>query len=204
LVLQFEVGPNAMLKDLRINMIDFLGITSYANDRSAKITFCIVDQVGAQLHANSVSLREFRAMTLIALTEFKRAFNPRINSKTCPNIWVNGLGRIVQAERFEKSINPWEFMVNYILYSEHRCQIEKYYGSDPYESIYYNDENWYNYYAPPEGTSFDSSLRCYLGYLRNLMMYDDSVYWARERKFSNASSNNRSKLTCSDFFRPGL
>jgi hypothetical protein len=110
----------------------------------------------------------------------------------------------VQVERFEKSINPWEFMVNYIPYSEHRCQIEKDYGSDRYESIYYNDGNWYNYYAPPEGTSFDGSLRCYLGHLRNLMMYDDSVYWARERKFSNTSSNNRSKLTCSHLFRPGL
>ncbi len=113
-LLEFNVPTATKLDDLRINMLDFLRVTSYLNNRESGLlypkscleicenttAFQIMNEEGDITSKASVSLEHLRAYALIALTEFKRTF-PRSNSKACPNIWVNGYGRIVRVESFE-------------------------------------------------------------------------------------------------------
>ncbi|KAI4648602.1 uncharacterized protein J4E78_008665 [Alternaria triticimaculans] len=105
-LLQFNVSPVPTLDDLRINILDFLRVTSYLDSRDRKITF----QVGDTNDKASVSLAHLRTCALIALTDFQQTYKrTRPDTKRCPNIWVNGYGRIVQVEApGGKSINPSE------------------------------------------------------------------------------------------------
>ncbi|KAI4689013.1 hypothetical protein J4E81_007730 [Alternaria sp. BMP 2799] len=105
-LLQFNISLAPKLDDLRINILDFLRVTSYLDSHDRKITF----QIGDTNDKASVSLAHLRTCALIALTDFQQTYKrTRPDTKRCPNIWVNGYGRILCVEGpGGKSINPSE------------------------------------------------------------------------------------------------
>ena len=178
-LLQFNVLPAPKLDDLRINVLDFLRVTSYLDSRDRKITF----QIGDTNDKASVSLAHLRTCALIALTDFQQTYKrTRPDTKRCPNIWVNGYGRIVQVEApGGKSINPSETIQRNVSRGDGgedviviNREFRKKYGGNTGDG----DS------ATPPGRSFDGTLGCYLGYLQSVVVGDeDAAYWAGRCKF---------------------
>ena len=177
-LLQFNVSPAPKLDDLRINILDLLKVTSYLDGRDRKITF----QVGDTNDKASVSLAHLRTCALIALTDFQQAYmRTRPDTKRCPNIWINGYGRIVCVEGLGgKSVNPSECIERNISR-----------GDGGEDVILINREFRSKYggnadgnFTTKSGPFFDGTLGYYLGYLQGLVVgQEDAAYWAGRCEF---------------------
>ena len=178
-LLQSNVSPAPKLDDLRINILDFLRVTSYLDSRDRKLTF----QIGDTNDKASVSLVHLRTCTLVALTDFQQTYKrTRPDTKRCPNIWVNGYGRILCVKGPDgKSINPSETIQRTMSREDGggdaiiiNRDFRKKYGG--------NAEDGDS--ATPPGRSFDDTLGSYLGYLQSVVVGDeDAAYWAGRCKF---------------------
>ncbi|KAI2481353.1 hypothetical protein Ptr902_07148 [Pyrenophora tritici-repentis] len=183
-LLQFQLQDATTLGDLRVNMLDFLRVTSACGHYPSSITFRIANGDGTTQSQASMELDRFREFATIALTEFDRVF-PGNLYKPCPNIWVNGYGRIVQVELDGNSFNPWEFMRDWWFLDRpnhgpnERMKLCQLYGtSTGDDDIDFSDWWWYEAYRPSEDTCYDGTLSCYLGYLQHVCLHDHPAYWA--------------------------
>jgi len=180
LLLEFRLQDATNLDNLRINMLDFLRVTSYCTSSSPKITFKITNEDGSTQSQASIRLDRLREFATVALTEFDLAF-PWNRLKPCPNIWVNGYGRIVQVERDGKSFNPWEFIRDWWFQHDYKTI----YQNDWWElckkyttSIRTRPGLWDEDYKPSSCTFYDGTLACYLGYLQHFCAVGNAEHWA--------------------------
>ena len=175
LLLEFHLQDATTLNNLRINMLDFLRVTSYCNQISPRITFRITNEDGSTQSQASIRLNRLREFAIVALIEFDLTF-PGNKLKPCPNIWINGYGRIIQVERDGKSLNPWvssrgswfESELTWLyqferekLREKHRTTIKT--GSGPR----------YEEYRASIRTFYNGTPACYLGYLHHTCFLGD-------------------------------
>jgi len=179
-LLEFRLQDATSLGNLRINMLDFLRVTSYCTGFSPSITFRVTNEDGSTQSQASISLDRLREFATVALTEFDLTF-PWNRLKPCPNIWVNGYGCIVQVERDGKSINPWEFIRDGWFQDEYKTL----YQNDWWElckkytaSIRTRPGLWDKDYKPSSCTFYDGTLACYLGYLQHFCTVGNAEHWA--------------------------
>lgn len=165
-----EVEAATTLESLRINITHFLRITSTAGSKTGSLTISAIrGQDGAPSNA-STSFEELRWYVLIALTEFTRK-HPDANRNLCPNIWINGLGQVVEIESADTTMDVQEYIRKYTPWNTHRRAIFREY------SIPLRDGFDYSRYTLP-AEAFDGSARFYISWLQRCGLGRNPECWS--------------------------
>ncbi|KAH6852914.1 hypothetical protein BKA58DRAFT_62829 [Alternaria rosae] len=164
-----EVEAATILESLRINILDFLHITSTVGSKKGRLTISAMRGQGEAPLNTSITFNELRWYVLIALTEFTRK-HPDANRNLCVNIWINDLGQVIEIESTDTTMDPQEYIRKYTPWSTHRRAIFRGYGIPIRDGFDYS-----RYTLPAE--AFDGSARFYIGWLQRCGLGRNPDHW---------------------------
>jgi len=168
-----EVEAATTPENLRINITDFLRITSTIGNKKGNLTISATRGQDVAPSNTSTSFEEIRWYALIALTEFIRK-HPDANHRPCPNIWINGLGQVVEIESADTTMDPQAYIQKYTPWSAYRRTISREHGLSLKGHKYWHDVGGYI----PAAEAFDGSARFYIGWLQRCGFGVSPRYWS--------------------------
>jgi len=168
-----EVEAATTPESVRINITDFLRITSTIGNKKGNLTISATRGQDVAPSNTSTSFEELRWYVLIALTEFIRK-HPDANHRLCPNIWINGLGQVVEIESADTTMDPQAYIPKYTPWSTHRRTIFREYGLLLKGHTYWHDVDGYT----PPAEAFDGSARFYISWLQRCGLGVSPKYWS--------------------------
>ncbi|KAI4644646.1 uncharacterized protein J4E79_011083 [Alternaria viburni] len=141
-------------ENLRINITDFLRITSTIGNKKGNLTTSATRGQDVAPSNTSTSFEELRW--------------------PCPNIWLNGLGKVVEIESADTTMNPHAYIQKYTPWSTYRRTIFREYGVPLKGHTYWHDMDGYT----PPAEAFDGSARFYIGWLQRCGFGVSPTYWS--------------------------
>ncbi|KAF2246679.1 hypothetical protein BU26DRAFT_576565 [Trematosphaeria pertusa] len=174
LILHFETDEAEKLADISIGITELVRVLGDVPQKDVNICFSLSRKLTGKdcksTTTTTISLKALRLKALIALHQIARKY-PYLKHHRCPDLWMNGLGKITDATRLFPT--PVLRSTLYDIYKrEKELSLLRRFGwrySSAFES--------------PVTQHCDGSLGNYLGYLRRVLCHPgvalDYNYWAK-------------------------